>query len=312
MSNPYVFIVGCPRSGTTLLQRIVNAHPQIAVTPESHWIPRLFAKGEGLTPEGLVTAQLAPRLLELPKFAALGIAREDLLKLVGNGEPVHYSSLVTAILDLYGKAQSKALVGDKTPDYVRWLDTLHGLWPEARFVHVIRDGRDVCLSIANWTKAHQKRPGRFTTWKDEPVSTTALWWELNVRLGRNVGKLIGARLYYEIRYEALVTHPREECEALCAFLGLGYHDAMLRFHEGRTRTEPGLSAKHAWLPVTAGLRDWRSQMPSGDIERVEAATGELLDELGYPRVFPRPGPERLENALRIREEFSRDRKWIRF
>lgn len=312
MSNPYVFIVGCPRSGTTLLRRMVNAHQRVAVTPESHWIPRLFAERKGLTPEGLVTSELLSRLLELPRFTALGIGREELLKRLGNGEPVHYSSFVTGIFDLYGKAQGKPLVGDKTPDYVRWLDTLHTLWPHARIVHLIRDGRDVWLSIANWTKAHQKNPGTFTTWKDDPVSTTALWWELNVRLGRQFGKLIGPRLYHEVRYEALVTHPREECEVLCAFLGLAYDNGMLRFHEGKTRMEPGLSTKSAWLPVTPGLRDWRSQMPSGDVERFEAAVGELLDELAYPRGSSVPGSEMLENALRMREEFTRHRKWIRF
>src|SRR5260370_3154585 len=73
MANPYVFIVGCPRSGTTLLQRIVNAHSQIAIMPESHWIPRLFDKRKGLTPEGLVTPELIPHLLAQPDFAGLPI-----------------------------------------------------------------------------------------------------------------------------------------------------------------------------------------------------------------------------------------------
>jgi len=310
--NPYVFIVGCPRSGTTLLERIINAHPRIAITPESHWIPRLFVKRKGLTREGLVTSELLSRLLELPRFIALGVGQEELLKLVGNGEPVHYTSFVSSIFDLYGKAQGKPLVGDRTPDHVRWLDTLHALWPLARIIHLIRDGRDVCLSIANWTKAHQKNPGTFATWKDDPISTAALWWELNVRLGRHVGRLIGPRLYREIRYEALVARPREECVGLCAFLGLAYDDGMLRFHEGRTRMGPGLSTKDAWLPVTPGLRDWRSQMLPGDVERFEAAAGELLDELGYPRAFPLPGPETLESALRIREELTWDRRWPRF
>jgi hypothetical protein len=272
----------------------------------------LFVKQEGLTGEGLATSELIPRLLRLPRFTALGVGQEALLKLLGNGGPVHYSSFVSAIFDLYGKAQGKPLVGNRTPDHVRWLDTLHALWPLARIIHLIRDGRDVCLSIANWTKAHQKNPGTFATWKDDPVSTTALWWELNVRLGRHVGGLIGPRLYREIRYEALVTRPREECEMLCGFLGLPYDDGMLRFHEGRTRAEPGLCTKDAWLPVTPGLRDWRSQMPVEDVGRFEAAAGELLDELGYPRAFSLPGPEMLESALRIREELTLDRRWPRF
>ena len=59
--NPFVFIVGCPRSGTTLLQRMVDAHSQIAIVPETHWIARWFEKRKGLTPEGFVRAKLIPK-----------------------------------------------------------------------------------------------------------------------------------------------------------------------------------------------------------------------------------------------------------
>jgi sulfotransferase family protein len=312
MTNPFAFIVGCPRSGTTLLQRMVNAHPKMTMTPEeSHWIPRLYHKRK-LTPGGLVTPELISRLLSIPRFVAWGMKREELLKLAGNGRPVSYAAFVTGIFDLYGKAQGKELVGDKTPDHVRWLDTLHALWPDARVVHLIRDGRDVCLSIANWPKAHRKNPGTFATWKDDPVSTSALWWELNVRLGRQVGSSLGPQLYCELRYESLVSHSERECRALCSFLGLPYDNAMLRFHEGKTKTEPGLSAKDAWLPVIPGLRNWKSQMPREDIERFEASAGELLDELGYPRAFPDRRQDRLKTASRVRETLARDPRWPRF
>src|SRR3989442_8404264 len=235
--NPFLFIVGCPRSGTTLLQRIVNAHPQIAITPETHWIPRWFNRRKGLTAEGLVTPKLVSKLLEYHKFPKLQIGREQLESLLGSGEPVSFPSFVSGIYDLYGKAQGKPLVGDKTPDYVRSIPTLHALWARAKFVHLIRDGRDVCLSTMSWSKV-RKGAGRFATWMVDAVATTALWWEWNVRLGREIGSSLGPELYYEMRYESLVADPAHECAALCAFLGVPYNDAMLRFHEGRTRTDP--------------------------------------------------------------------------
>ncbi len=307
MTNPYVFIVGCPRSGTALLRRIVNAHPQVAITRESHWIPQWCEEQTGLTPEGPVTPELISRLLGHPRFARLHMGQEELLTLMRSGQPMSYACFVTGIFDLYGKAQGKALVGVRTPGYGRRLSTLHALWPTARFVHLIRDGRDVCLSMMGWAVAHQKqRPATLATWKDDPGSTAALWWELNVRLGRQAERSLGPDLYYEIRYESLVNHPAEACAALCAFLGLPYADAMLHFHEGRTKTDPGLDAKAAWLPITPGLRDWRSQMPAEDVERFEAAAGELLDELGYPRAFPCPRPEMVESASRIRDLFTQD------
>jgi hypothetical protein len=298
-ANPFVFIVGCPRSGTTLLQRIVNAHPQIAVTPETQWLPRFFNQQVGCTPEGRVTPDLVPQLLEHPRFADLGISRPELERLLGNGEPATYAGFVSGLFDRYGQAQGKPLAGDKTPGYVRKIRILHALWPRAKFVHLIRDGRDVCLSTLDWKRKADRLADLYPTWAEEPVVTAALWWDEHVRRGRKQGRRLGGRLYYEIRYEALVARPEEECARLCAFLGVPYDPAMLCFHEGRTSTEPGLSRKDAWLPITPGLRDWRTQMAPENVDLFEAAAGPLLDELGYPRAVPQPRAEALDRASRV-------------
>jgi hypothetical protein len=84
---------------------------------------------------------------------------------------------------------------------------------------------------------------------------------------------------------------------------------MIRFAEGKTRTElPNArkTPKKAWLPITSGLRDWRTQMPAQDLERFEAAAGDLLEELGYPRAVPDPPQEKLEEATRIRHAFTQE------
>ena len=303
--NPFVFIVGCPRSGTTLLQRLLNAHSELAITPESHWIPRLAAKPWALTDDGVVTSKLVSRLLAHRKFARLQIGREQVMAIAGGDRRVSYSSLVSQIFDFYGGVQGKPLVGDKTPAYVRSIDVLHTLWPSARFVHVIRDGRDVALSMMDWPKVHPK-PGDFATWTEDPVSTAALWWDLNVRRGRVSKTLLGSELYYEVRYESLVARPREECAAMCAFLGLRFDDSMLQFYAAREGADPGLEVKCAGLPITPGLRDWRSQMSPQDLENFEAIAGELLEELGYPRVVPCPSSESLQHSSKIRENFAQD------
>jgi hypothetical protein len=81
---------------------------------------------------------------------------------------------------------------------------------------------------------------------------------------------------------------------------------MLRFHEGHTKAKPGFSTKKAWLPITPGLRDWRTQMPAEDAERFEAAAGNLLDELSYPRAVHCPPAAALEGAARIRALFIQE------
>ncbi len=308
--NPYLFIVGCARSGTTLLQRLLNAHPRLAIIHETHWIPVFFRDRIGLTPEGLITPELIPRLLDherfRKRFTKVGIGKKELEGLLKSGAAVSFADFVSGLFDLYGRLMDKPLVGDKTPRYVQNVPILHGLWPRARFIHLIRDGRDVCLSAINWKERGAVLANRFSTWGPHPVATAGVWWKWRVRLGREAGEMLGPELYTELRYEALVARPAEECARLCAFLGVAYDEAMLRFHEGRTRTDPELSAKRSWRPITPGLRDWRTQMSADDQERFEAAAGDLLDELGYPRAVPRPRPEAVAQAGRIREVFIQD------
>jgi hypothetical protein len=310
--GPFFFIVGCSRSGTTLLQHMMNAHAQIAVIPETRWFVRWFEKRYGLTPDNVVTPDLVARLLQkhrLLRDVDVGIRPEELYELVGSGRQILYPNFVSYIFSRYAEVRGKPFVGNKTPGFVRSLRTMHALWPEAKFVHIIRDGRDVCLSIIEKRRKKQKRAkpgGRFATWDEDPVTTAALWWEWDVRLGQEAGVEIGPPWYYELRYEALVTEPEATCAALCEFLGVPDDDAMVRYHEGRVTSDARLAEKHPGLqmPATPGLRDWRTEMPPEDVERFEAAAGGLLDETGYPRAFPRPSPAVLEHAERLRRRFQ--------
>jgi hypothetical protein len=109
-----------------------------------------------------------------------------------------------------------------------------------------------------------------------------------------------------MRYEALVSEPEEACRALCDFLDLPFSERILAFHEGHERDDAGLSAKKAWRPITPGLRSWRTDMSGDELERFEAVTGPLLDELGYARAVPDPSPAAAEHAARVRDAFVRD------
>jgi hypothetical protein len=301
--NPYVFLVGCLRSGTTLLQRIVGSHPEIAVIHEMQWVPQWWERRVGLTEDGTVTEELIDRLVEHRRFHRLEVDARRVAGLIRSGEPKHYARFVTELFDLHGEVKGKRLVGEKSPGYVRHLPTLHALWPDTRIVHLIRDGRDVCLSVLNWKK-RDSTAGHFPTWAEDPVTTCALWWDWHVRLGREAAALLGPQRYYELRYESLVADPERESGKLAAFLGLPYDPAMVRFHEGRTRSKPGLGAKAAWLPVTPGLRSWRKEMARDDVARFEAAAGPTLEELGYDRADQAIGQHALERAARLRLMFA--------
>jgi hypothetical protein len=289
--NPFVFVVGCPRSGTTLLQRMLDAHPLLSVANDSHFIPQAIDDFPvGVDPA--LTPALVERVRSNRRFGRLPLppdALDDAAKTATT-----YAGLVGNLYTAFGGLKGKPLGGEKTPDYVRKLPRLHGLFPHAKFIHIIRDGRDVTLSTLEW--AHEyKGPGHLSLWKDEPVGTCALWWAWQVKLGQTEGAKLGAQ-YHEVNYEALVANPEAELQKAATFLGLPFSMKMVNFNEGKVRDQIGLSAKEAWLPATQGLRDWRTQMSPRDQELFEALTGDLLTQIGCERKFPVISPEIAERA----------------
>lgn len=301
--NPYMFVVGAARSGTTLLQRMLDAHPQLAVVNETYWLPRKYRERTGLTRQGMVTEALLPLLLASSKFARMGFDEGDLEQLLAEMRPVRYEDFVARVFDLYAERAGKPLAGDKTPGYVRRIERVHELWPEARFVHIVRDPRDVCLSMLDW-RSGERTAGQYGTWSMDPVVSTALYWRYSVAAGREAGAAIGESLYHEVRYEDLVANPTRELQRICGFLALPYNSSMTRFHEGRTRVKAGRSSKAQWLPPTQGLRTWRTQLPQEDVERVEVAIGGLLVEAGYERACGSESPAARRRVAHVREAFT--------
>jgi sulfotransferase family protein len=290
--SPFLFVVGCPRSGTTLLQRMLDAHPQLAVANDTHFIPRALEavqSGSLDDDDALADASSLPKLVawvrSYYRFARLGLDEASFAQATACARS--YREFVSLLYGQLARKHGKELGGEKTPDYVRHLPLLHRLFPWARSVHIIRDGRDVALSILEWAcrGGRQKGPAKLALWREEPVATCALWWRWQVRLGRRSRSVLPPDIYQEVRYEALVDDPEAILRSVVAFLGLPFSDRMLSFNDGKVRHEAGLSAKKAWLAPTPGLRDWRTQMTQKDVELFEALAGDLLSELDYPRAF---------------------------
>ncbi len=288
-----------------MLKRMVNAHPLVAVTRETHWIPRFFEKRKGMTSEGIVKKQIVEKLFDYHRFSQMKISRESLCEFIGSQTELHYADLVRHIFDNYGRHKKKPLVGDKTPAYVRKLATIHELWPKARVIHIIRDGRDVWLSMRKWRMAH-KAVGKFSTWQDDPLVTTALWWKTMVAIGQRDAVLFGDEQYYEVRFESLVAQADVECRQIAKFLDVPHVEAMERFYEGQTRSDESLSTNAAWLPPTPGRRDWRTQMDAAEIELFEAAAGDMLENLGLERSCPTISDTVAQHVVKVRRQFENE------
>jgi len=295
--NPCVFVVGCPRSGTTLLQRMLDAHPDLTVANDTHFITQALPATVAATNPPL-TADIVDAVRKYRRFPRLALTDPDVDS--ASGAATTFADFVSRLYDRRAEQAGKRWAGEKTPDYVRHIPVLHTLFPEARFVHIIRDGRDVALSAVPWESRNGKGPARFELWADDPVGVCALWWSNNVLTGRRDGVVLGDGQYLEVRYEDLVAEPADTLRVVTGFLGLPFAQKMVGFHEGKTIQHPGLSAKSAWLPATAGLRDWRSEMPDRDRSLFEALSNGLLAELGYDLRSREIAPDVAVAALRLR------------
>ena len=286
--NPYVFVVGAPRSGTTLLQRMLDHHPALAVANDTHFIPWAIAESDQPDPE--MTEDLARRVFDYRRFFRFGMPEASVMAAASGA--ARYSDFVARLYDEYGRLRNKRLAGEKTPEYVCHIPVLHQLFPNARFIHIVRDGRDVALSVMKWavkdrppdeTGSNLRGPARHPLWEQEPLGATALWWAEQVLEGTGAGESLGPTRYRQLRYEDLVAAPEANTAALAQFLDIPDAPEMAKYHEDKqVRRIAGKSAKKAWLPATPGLRNWRTEMSTDDAALFEELAGEALVRFGYP------------------------------
>ncbi len=273
---PFPFIVARGRSGTTLLRAMLDAHPDMAVPNESHFVVQ-FAKRRARyeTPAGLDVERFTRDLLDHWAFRRWELPGRAVLEALVASPPADLPEAIRTVYGAYARNLGKPRYGDKTPSYVLSIDLLARTFQEAVFIHLIRDGRDVALSYLD------------TDFGSRTLGQAAIYWDRFVRAGRKAGHRLGPERYREIRYEDLVRDPEAVLAELCPFVGLPFDHRMLRYHERADRLVPGLSHqehhRNLYRPPTAGLRDWRRQLSPRDVAVFETFAGELLDELGYER-----------------------------
>jgi len=273
VGDPFVFIVGRGRSGTTLVRAMLTSHSDLAIPNETHFIVplsrdrRLFQSGDQPNVEALLS-----KLRRQPGFRSMGLDNDEVAQLFDSERPGTYSDAIRLLFRMHARNQGKNRFGDKTPIHVLHIEYLADLFPEARFIHLIRDGRDVTLSIMD------------QHWGPESVWEGAVYWKRFVQAGRLAGARLGSDRYMELRYESLLDEPEEHVRALCDFVALDFDPSMLRYFEKADEITAGENHHRSiHLPPTKNLRNWRSEMSAADVELFEVLAGDLLSELGYER-----------------------------
>jgi hypothetical protein len=301
---PFPFFVGCGRSGTTLMRAMFDAHPDVAVPDEVAFIIR-YARPHYAVQYGWPRRFDASRCTDLivadSSFRRWPITADDARDGLGEPQPASYADTIRLLYSLMAARQGKPRYADKTPMHVLHLHRLGRLFPEARFVHVIRDGRDVASSYQR------------VEWGPDTIEAAALRWRRSVGRGRRAGLRLGPGRYQEVRYERLVAAPEVVLRELCAFLHLRWDEAVLRHHERAAgviaSTQFPEAHRRVLLPPTPGLRDWRRDMAAADVARFEAIAGGLLEELGYGCSAPRPATARARASCRVAADGA-TRSWV--
>jgi hypothetical protein len=287
--QPMPVIVGAPRSGTTLLRLMLDAHPDLAIPPETSFVVAASALNES---DGDLRARFVETITAFPAGAPnwqdFGLAREALAEAVQALDPFTVADGLRAFYRLYAQRFGKSRWGEKTPDYSLHIGAIAALLPEARFVHLIRDGRDVA---ASW-RQQWFSPG------DEP-EVLARAWAGRVDAARSAGS--GRAHYIEVFYEDLVARPEPELRRLCGFLDLPWSDQLLNHqeraprrleeHRARVSLDGSFTVSHAQRlhqqrrtmerAGTGRIGSWRETMSDEEVLRFESIAGGLLTQLGY-------------------------------
>jgi hypothetical protein len=287
---PMPIIVGSPRSGTTLLRLMLDAHPDLTIPPETGF---LVMRPEPSRAEETEAAAFARCLTsyppDAPGWADFQLPSDEFARRVGKLAPFSPAEGFREFYRMYAERIGKPRWGDKTPMYSRHLREIEALLPEARFIHLIRDGRDTAVSL---------RRQWFSPGSD--IATQARFWRDNVRNTRREGA--ACRHYLEVHYEDLVRDPSTVLKRICTSIELRWDERVLAYHhgaatrlaehQGRRRSDGSLlltsearrqqQASSAELPNSAKIGQWRQALTPEEQQSFADEAGALLIELGYP------------------------------
>jgi hypothetical protein len=290
MTDPF-FIVGAPRSGTTVARLALNAHPELAVPDETNFFPAIYeryARRPDAWPHA-VNAFLEVCAHKLQPPVDLDVCRARLLAL----EVPDYAALLNLPLSHWGRAEGKPRWGEKTPTHVFYAHDIIGLFPGATVIEMVRDPRAVIASMKRFP------------WTGDDTALNARYWRDSVRRGGAIlSTALSADRRLRVRYEDLVAEPAAALQTICDFLGHDFDPGMTTFYRESEKYLENVWTENVRRPIRSDEGAWRDQLTARDVAIVEAICGEEMDALSYARSGATLSP-RNRAALRYKESYVR-------
>ncbi|KUL23349.1 sulfotransferase [Actinoplanes awajinensis] len=282
-SDRPIFVVGCPRSGTTMLQLMLHAHPRIALPPESRFLLTAYRRRHefGDLRDPGRHAALARSIVNSPQFEDLGLDRAETIAAITAAPPT-LGSAVGTVFQRYAERFGKPRWGDKRPAYLRHLPVIRRLFPDAQIITIMRDGRDCVASLKD------------TPWPPHDLATMIDHWARSADAALTAARRYPADVHHQIRYEDLVADPEHHLRAICRFLGEEYDPAMTHPCEQAREVVPEYKTWHSLTreQVTAArVSSWQTRLDEAEVRRCEAVFGDRLARFGYQAsAVPRSTP----------------------
>ncbi len=296
-----VFLVGCPRSGTTLLQQLLDAHPDIAIAPETHFIRNFWLKRKDygdLTNDANYQA-LLEAICNIPEFVEMELSIAAFRDAAQNVER-NYASLLDLLLEQFCQNRNTKIVGEKTPNHLLYMQTLQEFFPTARFIHIVRDPRAV---VNSW---------KTVPWSTGSISGDAEVWRRYMATARQSPP--DSRAVFILHYEQLISESEECLKKLCHFLDLQFDVKMLNYHASRS-TRVNITREpwkgNAVTPVSnKSLTRWQQELTKAEVATIELVAGEEMSQFGYDLQSARWDILRANVRRHTQQKLARIRKYM--